>query len=510
MHCEAALTDQLSSISRQGDNAYFSFCPRPDQPDRFDQQESFIASKSRGVAWLLGGNGAGTTECCMHKLAKFVLNEQPPPRADTPFWIIAGSYEQVMEACWKEKLYGHGHIPGGEVDWDRVAWYRPKDGWPYRVPLKPWPGRPGKNWTLEFKSYEQGRAQMQARAIGGFCFVEQFPWGIFQEVLRGCREYNFPGSKFCEFTPVDPALSAPLEKMIEEDKLPEGWEIYRANTECAKEAGHISPEWFDEFFGQVPEEMLLVRMTGEFGNYEGTIYQSFSPRIHCAGDEEFDHPPGVHYRRAIDWGSGPDNAFVCLWAYRNGLGEWWIFDEYYSVDQTRTVLDHLDQIDERYEWKVNSPLHGATWADPSSSVCLRMAQSRGMHVLPARNDVLEGIDCVRTNLKIRPGTSQPRLRIHRRNCPNLVHQMKSYRWRPGCRGEPLKENDHAVDALRYLLFSEQINSTGGLMPTYMPQRVDHERYGIPVDMGAFRGRHDQFSTRGEGGRKDKEANFDGQ
>lgn len=489
----AALLEQGQSLARQAGASYFTFRPRPDQPERFDQQRSFVESKTKGVAWLLGGNGAGTTECAMHKIAKFVLQDQPPPRADTPFWIIAGSYEQVMEACWKEKLYGHGHIPGSEVDWDRVAWYRPKDGWPFRVPLKPWPGLPGKNWTLEFKSYEQGRAQMQARSLGGFCFVEQFPWGIFSEVLRGCREYNFPGSKFCEFTPVDPALSAPLEKFLEEGTLPDGWEVFRANTECAKEAGHISEEWFNEFFGMVPEEMLLVRMTGEFGNYEGTIYQSFSVKTHCAGDAEIDHPSGVHYRRAIDWGSGPDNAFVCLWAYQDGMGEWTVFDEYYSVDQTRTVLDHLDQIEDRHEWTVNNPLYGATWADPSSSACLRLAQSRNMNILPARNAVLEGIDCVRTHLKIHPGTSRPKLRIHRKNCPNLVHQMKSYRWKPGFKGEPLKENDHAVDALRYLLFSESYSSTP-MRPTYVAQAVDADRYGIQADFGAQPWRRDRYEN----------------
>lgn len=102
--------------------AYKLWAPRPDQPERYDEQESFYNSDLPGVAFLIGGNGAGTTECSCAKVAKFVLFDQPPPRADTPFYIIASSYEQAMKVCWKDKMLGHGHIPRGEVDWERVSW----------------------------------------------------------------------------------------------------------------------------------------------------------------------------------------------------------------------------------------------------------------------------------------------------------------------------------------------------------------------------------------------------
>ena len=33
------------------------FQPRPDQPERYDEQEGFYNSSTRGIAWLIGGNG---------------------------------------------------------------------------------------------------------------------------------------------------------------------------------------------------------------------------------------------------------------------------------------------------------------------------------------------------------------------------------------------------------------------------------------------------------------------
>jgi phage terminase large subunit-like protein len=477
----------LSLLTDQAEAAYFTFSPRPDNAERYDQQTGFIESKTTGVSWLIGGNGSGTTECAMYKIARFVMST-PPPRPDTPFWLISDSFEQVMESLWKEKLWGHGHIPSAEVDWDRISWYKPNQNWPFRVPLLPWPGRPNKNWVLEFKSYEQGRQRLQARSIGGFCFSEQFPYALLTEVLRGCREYNFPGSKFCEFTPVDPMLSAPIEEMIEQDTLPNTWEVYRANTECAVEEGHVSREWFDEFYGMIPEEMLLTRLIGAFASYEGAIYQGFNPYVHFVDDEKCDHQPGVYYRRSIDWGAGPSNPFCCLWAYRNGLGQWFVFDEYYSTDQNKTVFEHLEEVERRMEWPEDSLHHGTTWADPSSLDNIRIAQRWGFNMSGAANSVLEGIDYVRQMLQPVPGlNNEPRLFLHRENCPNLSREIRTYRWVQGsdrglnprdARPEPLKKDDHAVDALRYLLFSEA--QVDGATPTSTSRGGDYSQKGIQL------------------------------
>jgi hypothetical protein len=500
--------------------AYLTFRPRPDDPARFDQQTAFYESRDPGVAIMVGGNGAGTTEVSLAKVAKFVLSDQPPPRRDTPFWIIANTYEQTCKVAWKEKLFGHGHIPHFEVDWERVRWYRPNQGWPFEVPLRDWPGMPGRNWTLTFKSYEQGRAVMQAESIGGFLFIEQFPWGLLEEVLRGCREYNFPGSKLAEFTPIDPALSLEIETMDQQGTLPAGWRIYRANTQCAMEAGHVSRTWFDEFFGMVADEARETRMTGRWATYEGAIYPGFNPLVHAVGDETIDFPPNVFYRRSIDWGAGPSNAFVCLWAYRNGLGQWFVFDELYSTDQEKTTIDHLCEVQRRFPWPAGNPHYGATFADPSSPGNIRLAGMlphycprtadgepayASLPVVRAANAVHEGIQHVQWLLKVdrslatpeRPG-GQPRLFVHRERCPNLVRQMRSYRWIKAAeaglnprdaRPEPLKKDDHAVDALRYLLFSDAAatGETATSFSKWEERRGEVGRFhGVPLVNGRGR------------------------
>lgn len=422
-------------------------------------------------------HNSGTTSTCMAKIAKFVF-ETPPPRKDTPFWVIAGSYEQVMEACWKEKLSetdGHGHIPNSEVDFERIRWFKSNEGWPYRVPLKPWPGRPGRNWVLEFKSYEQGRAQMQARSIGGFCFVEQFPWVLLKEVNRGCREYNFPGSKFCEFTPIDPDLSYALQEMIENDALPKGWHVYRANTQCAMEARHVSAEWFEEFFGMLSDDELQTRLTGAWSSFEGLIYQEFNPEIHFVTLEQTlpdgDFPPNVFHRRGFDWGAGPENPFACVFAYKNGWGEYWFYDEYYSNSQKMTMVDHMAEVCNMWPWPQQNPHYGMTYADPAGRDFIKAASMfsqykegyQNIAIQSANNAVYPGIQHVKHLLKVNPATGRPRIFICKERCPNLAREIQIYRWLKGsansinpqsARAEPLKKDDHAIDALRYLIFTE--------------------------------------------------------
>lgn len=495
------------------------FIPRPDQPERYDQQTGFYLSQHTGIAWLLGGNGAGTSETALAKVAKF-LTTVPAPRPDTPFWVIAGSYEQVMEACWKEKLRGHGHIPDSMVDWPRVHWYRPNNDWPFRVPLKPWPQqhwgtwrtvagnryrvKRNANWMIEFKSWKQGRQQMQARAIGGFLFVEQFPWGVLEEVLRGCREYAFTGNKLCEFTPIDPSLSSNLQEMIEDDDLPPGWAVYRGNTECAVEAGHVSQQWYDEFFGMVPEDMRLVRQIGDFAGFEGAIYSEFNPATHCATDEQMDFPVNSMFRRVIDWGSGGAHPFVCLFAYKsvvNGITCWDVFDEIFDKEH-RTTPEYLRSVHERSKdvwfWDNTDPHFGTTWADTAEPGSMLLAsklsenypECENISISGANKSILAGIEHVKMALKFNPIAGRPILRIHEKRCPNTKREFRAYRWLQSsdtglnprnAKREPLDKDNHAMDCIRYLIYSEA-NQTGQTI-----DRVAHshsaEKHGVHLVRG---------------------------
>lgn len=485
---------------------YAQFRPRPNRPELFDEQQAFMDCMSTGVIFLIGGNAAGTTTCALMKAIRFMLEQQPPPRKDTPFWIISSSYESTIKTAWKEKIAEKKMIPDCEIDHGRMIWYNSTAGLPMSVPLKPWPtsrgGDPNKNWCIEFKSYEQGREQLQARSIGGFVMMEQFPYEILQEVLRGCRDYNFPGSKLCEFTPIDPVLSAEIEDMDVNGKLPDTWRIFRCNTECNKE---LAEGWIDEFVAQMSDEMRETRLTGAWGTYVGCIYAGFNAAVHVVdlprtlyGGIQF--PANVYHLRGTDWGSSPEHPFATLWAYRDGLGAYWFYDEYWNDSQTATVWDHADAIKSRQRWVDGDPHYGPMYADPSRPDMFNNFAQLGIAVHPARNDVLDGIESVRRKLKVQESTGLPLLFVDRGNCPRLIAEMRRYRWMKSkptglnphaARAQPLKRADDLCDAQRYLIHTDSLSIAGGAIGLHVP--VDPSRHGV------------QFTGAGaDGARRDRE------
>jgi len=76
----------------------------------------------------------------------------------------------------------------------------------------------------------------------------------------------------------------------------------------------------------------------------------------------------------------------------------------------------------------------------------------GVPAGPAANDVQQGIDTVRSLLKIDPFRDCPHLTISPR-CAHLIDELRQYRWDPGklVKPQPLKRNDDAPDAARYML-----------------------------------------------------------
>lgn len=478
-------------------------------------------------------HNSGKTAASAKKCADFVLGTQPP-RKNTPFWIIGATYKQVSGVAWAEKLEGQQFIPRSEYDDKDITWYDSKLRWPLSVKLKPWPN--GNNWVLEFMSYEQGRSAMQARSIGGFWFSEQFPWNLFLEVLRGCRDYMIPGGQFAEFTPIEPELCIAIEEVM--DDPPPGWGFYRLNTEANRP--NLADNWYESFFGAVPLEMMATRKTGALATFEGVIYQTFNPLIHVI-DETSKDPwrremcrlpwlPGSIHNRAFDWGSSIEHPMAAVFGCRNGAGDYYIYDEYWNNSQDFIIQDHAVQVMARslsWGWpqpeyfkappaalqhyveqvmkefeaikvgmngsranaeKIEGRIFGDNYADPSGTGYIRIYQNCGIPITAASNEVFTGIDEVRSLLKINPVTGRPRLLIHSR-CKHLIEELRKYKWKKRRksgiftqevnRPEPFKKDDDVADSLRY--YVKSIARDQGIKPSSTSSK--QQREDVRLDRG---------------------------
>ena len=88
--------------------------------------------------------------------------------------------------------------------------------------------------------------------------------------------------------------------------------------------------------------------------------------------------------------------------------------------------------------------------DPSAASFIAELRKRKYKVLKARNDVLDGIRLVATLLNLKK-------LFFCDSCENTIAEFQSYIWddKAADRGEdkPVKQHDHAMDAVRYFVYT---------------------------------------------------------
>ena len=83
--------------------------------------------------------------------------------------------------------------------------------------------------------------------------------------------------------------------------------------------------------------------------------------------------------------------------------------------------------------------------DPSAASFIEVIRRHGKYnVKPAKNNVIDGIRQTSTALK------QGKIKICR-PCTDCIHEFGLYRWDTGGKDSPIKENDHAMDDVRYFV-----------------------------------------------------------
>lgn len=175
---------------------------------------------------------------------------------------------------------------------------------------------------------------------------------------------------------------------------------------------------------------------------DGLIYDMFDLEENTYAEE----PPGLRYgtQRTISCDYGTTNDCVFLDVYDDG--------DTIRVDREyrwASRQEHRQKTDKEYADDLIEFMgepECTVLVDPSAASFIAELRSRGVYVLDAENDVLNGIRRVSQLFHMR------KLRVNRR-CAGLIDELGVYSWddKAAARGEekPVKERDHGADALRY-------------------------------------------------------------
>lgn len=239
------------------------------------------------------------------------------------------------------------------------------------------------------------------------------------------------------------------------------------------------------------------RVHGEFHETSGLVYDDLRKDIHLV--QPFDVPKFWTRYRGIDHGKNVSHT-ACVFAAVDPNNNIFIYDEYYQVSPNvydsargiaKTAGNSLRLVERRsdfggntefdvfeegresceFEWSV---LDGRSFSYGDSATGRKIGDlygDAGIAVSPAKGgDYKVRVPLVSNYLRVdydfphaitkQPGA--PRLYILL-NCKNLIRELFAYKWsdpKKTANGEtevkPVKGNDHAVNALEYLLMSTPV------------------------------------------------------
>lgn len=188
---------------------------------------------------------------------------------------------------------------------------------------------------------------------------------------------------------------------------------------------------------------------------EGIIYDMFDPVRHVKALSAFADkllPSG----RYVSCDYGTQNATVFLFWNKGTDGVWYCAREYYysGRDKGKQKTD-AEYADDLKEWLGGAKIR-AVIVDPSAASFIAELRKRGYTVIKAKNEVEDGIRLVGTKL------NQDKIAFAD-TCVMLIKEFGSYIWdaKAAERGEdkPVKEHDHAMDAIRYFVYTILNNQT---------------------------------------------------
>ncbi len=414
---------------------YYSFEPRPDCIEEFDEQSAFVHDRFDGIACCIAGNASGKSYSAAYKAAHFLLSNDAP--TDLCKYFIASQTMGMVGALWQEKL---SKFITEDLIEDVVYW-NSKENHPKTVILKTCAN--GNRWMLNFRSYEQGRKSFQAISeCAGYLLDEQLPnMGLLNEIDTRTREFNYPGSKLYVLTPLEPDEA--LQERFENPADFPYWRFYRQNAERNFAAGGLANlQWLDN----TPLDMRETRRIGDFALFSGAIFKEFEPAVHVR--HEINLSRHAEKFRSIDFGFSHDTAVLLM---AEDAGTIYVLKEWGAPGMR--IEDKVAKIRELMPGELT------TYADPEDAQQRAEFSNLGMYTTIARKEpVTYGIELIRTRMANR------RIVIHS-SCKRLISQIKNYRWKEPLEGResifkerPIKRNDDYVDALRMGVHSREKSS----------------------------------------------------
>lgn len=320
---------------------------------------------------------------------------------------------------------------------------------------------------IEFFSYDQDLEKFAGTSRHWIHFDEEPPQGIFIE--NRARLVDTDGDFWITMTPVE-GMTWVYDQLYEPNLDNEDSDVEIIEIDMS-ENPYLTTNAIKNFTEGLDDDEKQARTAGKFVQVGGRIYKNFDPNI--GGIHVLKEPienPRDYFKNhlwIVSLDHGLNNPTAVLWSVVGPDGFVTVIHEYYqkdrTVDQVAAEIHKINkQLGRKPDFYVADPSIQNRNAVTGTSIHEEYVKY-GIAFTLGNNDVKAGL--VRVKRYLNPtlkNNGQPRLRISP-NCNNLIWEMKKYRWKTysnkklayqnNAFDEPHKKDDHACDALRYMIMT---------------------------------------------------------
>lgn len=432
--------------------------------DNCPKHKAFFAAGARyHERFFLAGNRVGKSVSGGIEAAFHLTGEYPSwwkgRRFDRPVsaWAAGPDAKSTRDTVQKELMGPIGAFGTGLIPRDKFGNKWSLSGVPQGIDTVEVRHISGGISTLSFKNYEQDIKAYYGTAKDFIWLDEECPENIYNECL--IRTMTTNGIVFCTFTPLHGltplvvrfcrkatflagsySLDAimPAKKELEEG---EEEELDLGTSKAVVTAGWDDAPWLTEdskrrMLDDTPPNLRDARSKGIPSMGSGNVYPIPLTEVVC---DPFDIP--AHWKRmyALDVGW---NRTACIWAAIDpNTDTIYLYDEHYMGEQPPAV--HSEAIKGRGNWipgVIDPASRGRSQVDGQQ--LMGIYKQMGLKLWPAKNEVEGGV----TNCWHRLTSGKLRVFKHMHN-----FQKEYMLYRRDDKGRIVKEDDHLMDAMRYVI-----------------------------------------------------------
>ncbi len=431
--------------------------------------------------WLFGGNRTGKTVAGAVETVWYARGNHPYKQITRPMrgWVVSLTNEVQRDVAQKEILR-----------WLNPTWItkivtrkgRADDPQSATIDFICVRHISGGESIIGFKSCDQGREKFQGTSLNFIWFDEEPPEEIYNECKM--RIIDTQGDMWGTMTPLK-GLTWVYDTIYINERRDESIRYWFMNW---NDNPYLSPTEIKQLESTLSKEELEARKFGKFVAMSGLVYKEFNEDVHVI--PPFDIPDSWKDTVSID--PGYTHPLSCHFYACDPDGNVYVVAEHYQTEMTadRHAAEIL-AIAKENGWPLTETGYLSAIIDTAATQRTAASEKSVVDLFLEHGIICDprvnkskyaGIQRVKEYLHPREGIdgkSHPKLFIFE-NCVSMIKEFKTYRWAKNGKDEPEKENDHAMDELRYYIMRGPVNHDRPEAPKYHfeVEKPELENYGI--------------------------------